>query len=327
MVARAGTPDSKFAPLVPPCENLTTSNGNFAMKKIVLLIIALTLNLPAVCLASQTAVGTPAKQYSTLLKEYGPAGGGMRTATTDAERKTAVEKLATFASKFIDLAEKYPNDPVALKALRQACQAVGSTDSAAINAWEINESNFPARSDDSSPGRTVALIMHDHLLSDKIGPIVDRMRYAYRVDYEPCLQAILEKNPHRDVQALTCLSLAQYLSDKLQMLNLSDDRTELGSCFEIVFGEQYLPEWRGRDRAKLEKRIEALFERAASEYSDVKFRGSTIGETAKSELYAIHNLGVGKMAPDIVGKDQDGTPLKLSDYRGKVVLLYFWSEF
>ncbi|MCH7725812.1 MAG: redoxin domain-containing protein [Planctomycetes bacterium] len=27
------------------------------------------------------------------------------------------------------------------------------------------------------------------------------------------------------------------------------------------------------------------------------------------------------------GKDQDGKQFKLSDYRGNVVLLYFWSEF
>jgi peroxiredoxin Q/BCP len=38
-------------------------------------------------------------------------------------------------------------------------------------------------------------------------------------------------------------------------------------------------------------------------------------------------LAVGQEAPDIEGVDQDGQPLRLSDYRGKVVLLYFWSEF
>ena len=32
-------------------------------------------------------------------------------------------------------------------------------------------------------------------------------------------------------------------------------------------------------------------------------------------------------ALEIEGDDQDGKPLKLSDYRGKVVLLYFWSEY
>ncbi len=34
----------------------------------------------------------------------------------------------------------------------------------------------------------------------------------------------------------------------------------------------------------------------------------------------------GKTAPDIVGRDLDGTPFKLSDYRGKVVVLRFSAE-
>ena len=32
---------------------------------------------------------------------------------------------------------------------------------------------------------------------------------------------------------------------------------------------------------------------------------------------------IGKIAPDITGKDLDGVPFKLSDYRGKVVVIYF----
>jgi hypothetical protein len=34
----------------------------------------------------------------------------------------------------------------------------------------------------------------------------------------------------------------------------------------------------------------------------------------------------GKPAPEIEGKDLDGVPFKLSDYRGKVVLLDFWGH-
>ena len=45
------------------------------------------------------------------------------------------------------------------------------------------------------------------------------------------------------------------------------------------------------------------------------------------ELHEIRYLSVGKEAQDIEGEDQDGQRFKLSDYRGKVVLLYFWSEF
>jgi peroxiredoxin len=38
----------------------------------------------------------------------------------------------------------------------------------------------------------------------------------------------------------------------------------------------------------------------------------------------MRSLQPGKIAPDIVGKDLDGKSMKLSDFRGKVVLLDFW---
>ena len=57
-----------------------------------------------------------------------------------------------------------------------------------------------------------------------------------------------------------------------------------------------------------------------------RFSGDdTVAERAKAELFEIRNLSVGKKAPDIEGEDQDGRRFKLSDYRGKVVLLDFWS--
>jgi thiol-disulfide isomerase/thioredoxin len=43
-------------------------------------------------------------------------------------------------------------------------------------------------------------------------------------------------------------------------------------------------------------------------------------------VFAIKNLGVGKTAPDIEGEDLHGEQFKLSDYRGKVVLVSFWAS-
>ena len=297
------------------------------MNPIVGAISVVALSMPIVAGVSQADPGTPAQQYSAILKEYTPVSGGLRKATTDLERKAAVERLARFPSKFVELSAKHPEDPIALTALKQAVQAVGSTDSAAQITWETNRSDFPAGSTDGSAGKTVALVLRDHLLSEKLGPVIDRMRYGYRMEYEKCLSTVLEKNPHRGVQAVTCLALAQFLNDRLRMLQLAEDRPELVECYDIVFGKDYLPELQRLGRAELAARIETLFERAADEYGDVKFRAGTVGERAKSELYAIRHLSVGRVAPEIEGKDQDGRQFKLSDYRGKVVLLYFWSEF
>ena len=38
------------------------------------------------------------------------------------------------------------------------------------------------------------------------------------------------------------------------------------------------------------------------------------------------NLKVGGTAPEISGEDIDGRPMKLADYKGKVVVLDFWGH-
>jgi cytochrome oxidase Cu insertion factor (SCO1/SenC/PrrC family) len=73
--------------------------------------------------------------------------------------------------------------------------------------------------------------------------------------------------------------------------------------------------------------VEAVFEQAAQKYGDVQLPFSgTVAENANRELFAIRRLAVGKEVPEIEGPDQDGAVFRLSDYRGKVVLLYFWQQ-
>ena len=85
---------------------------------------------------------------------------------------------------------------------------------------------------------------------------------------------------------------------------------------------------RGSADDKKQKESENRFEEAANKYADVKtaFDG-TVGRKAKSELFELRHLSLGKAAPEVEGVDQNGRQFKLSDYRGKVVLLDFWSEF
>jgi thiol-disulfide isomerase/thioredoxin len=52
----------------------------------------------------------------------------------------------------------------------------------------------------------------------------------------------------------------------------------------------------------------------------------TIADIAGSELRELRQLSVGKVAPEIEGESVDGKRLKLSDYRGKVVVLNFWAS-
>jgi hypothetical protein len=50
------------------------------------------------------------------------------------------------------------------------------------------------------------------------------------------------------------------------------------------------------------------------------------GKDAAVKSYPPEMLAIGKDAPDIVGEDIAGKRFKLSDYRGKVVVLDFWGN-
>lgn len=43
-----------------------------------------------------------------------------------------------------------------------------------------------------------------------------------------------------------------------------------------------------------------------------------------TDLFVLQNLAIGMLAPELVGVDVDGKPIRLSDYRGKVLVLDFW---
>ena len=94
------------------------------------------------------------------------------------------------------------------------------------------------------------------------------------------------------------------------------------------YGKEAVDVLRTADADLLEERSAKLFERLTADESlgAVGYRRKTIGEAAASALFELKNLSVGKVAPDIVGEDLDGTPMKLSDYRGKVVVLDFWGD-
>jgi hypothetical protein len=149
---------------------------------------------------------------------------------------------------------------------------------------------------------------------------------SFAKEYETCLRAVLAKNPHKAVQAAACLSLGHFLNNRVQRVELCRERPELAREFAGLYGKAYLAELQRRDRAKAVKEMEAVFEQAAERYGDVRLPGGeTVGQRAKAALFEVRGLSVGKEAPDIEGEDQDGKRFKLRDYRGKVVLLDFWS--
>jgi hypothetical protein len=62
-----------------------------------------------------------------------------------------------------------------------------------------------------------------------------------------------------------------------------------------------------------------------------KFPNVTVGRNnlakmVEGEIFEMENLQIGMDVPDIVGEDVDGVEFKLSDYKGKVVVIDFWGD-
>jgi hypothetical protein len=72
----------------------------------------------------------------------------------------------------------------------------------------------------------------------------------------------------------------------------------------------------------------AAMKRARDEFGKEQDYGRS-GDWAtavEGPLFQLQNLYIGALAPDIEGEDLNGVEFKLSDYRGKVVLLDFWGH-
>jgi hypothetical protein len=150
--------------------------------------------------------------------------------------------------------------------------------------------------------KALDLILKDHVTSDKLAAICPSLAFM-TPDGDKALRVILEKNPHRNVKGNACFSLGRVLKGRADG---------------------------GADADRNRKEADQLFERTAKEFADVKRLGwrteKRLGEAAESELFEIRRLAVGMAAPDLEGEDTDGKAFKLSDYRGKVVLLDFWGN-
>lgn len=273
-------------------------------------------------LASLHAAGqgpaTPIEQFKALMRDYDrpPAG----RIDNDEDRLKYVGKVyqhrSQVAGKFLELAQKHPNDPVAFDALVQA-------------VWQVNTTPWPVElvGADGAREHAFAILQRKHIDSSKLGPLCERVAFGFCQEYESFLRAVIKHNPHREVQGRAHMALAHFLNNRLQRLEIIRDEPKLAKEFADLYGKEYLQTLERQDRVAAGKEAETLLERAADKFGDVALtNGGTVRERARAVLFEIRNLSVGKVAPEIDAVDQDGIRFKLSDYRGKVVLLDFWHQ-
>ena len=134
-------------------------------------------------------------------------------------------------------------------------------------------------------------VLKHHLTDKRLGDLCAAVTGLGRADGSKALETIAVKSPHRPVQARALYSLAEL------------------------------------HRRSAPAKAEAIYERLIKDYAGVKGRGrKTIDQVAAGTLREMRHLGIGRPAPEISGEDIDGVQFKLSDYRGKVILLDFWGD-
>jgi serine/threonine protein kinase/thiol-disulfide isomerase/thioredoxin len=243
---------------------------------------------------------SPVREYNALSQEANSIQGQyqyrLSRAITPAARKKVLRKKPRFeeyANRFIRLAEKHRDSPIAVEAL----------------FWILDNST-PNPGQKLSPSfvrareKALRVLERDHFQKAELADVCQRLADSPMSDTDKFLETAVLKHPQREVRGLAGYALALSLAKQAEDLGLND---------------------RSR-REELTQKAEKELQRVIKEYPTVASGNSTLGEVAKAKLYWLRHLTVGRAAPEIEGVDFQGKKFKLSDYRGKVILLDFWAN-
>jgi hypothetical protein len=236
--------------------------------------------------------GTPAEQVKAITEEFNQAQQDFFKLYNEAKGKTDQER-----QKLVE--EKYPRPDKYAERLMKVAED-HPKDPAAVTAliWVVQQAAHTPRGN-----KALEIFAKDHIADKEIGSVCLRLAYSASPTAEKLLRAVREKNPDHEAQGQATYALAQYLHNN---------------------SRRGAPA--GADQARQSAEAEKFYEETASKYGDVQVYGRPLAGLAKVALFEIRHLAIGKIAPEIEGEDIDAKPMKLSDYRGKVVVLDFWGN-
>ena len=244
---------------------------------------------PAALYAVQEDEASPADPIQAVIDEY------------DAAYKEFLKlyRAASKEEKQSVSEEHYPDPAGYVDRVLVLAEASPGTESALSGyLWVLSN----AQPDKSS--KAIVAIERDHMDSDRLGPLCSSLSRDQE-NGERLLMLILEKSPHEAVRGAACFYLGSLFMGKASAgRGASAEEIAAASATALEF-----------------------FERVEDEFADVEDRRyGTLGAGAERNLFQLQNLQIGMVAPDIEAADLDGVSFKLSDYRGKVVVLDFWGD-
>ncbi len=238
--------------------------------------------------ASQKETIAPAARYQKLLDEYEEGA-----------------KASELAGRFLELAEQHPGDPVAIDSL----------------VWVLTKLRLRPEAT-----RALELLEQDHLHDEHFGAACRHVARTPALTAEKLLRSALGKSRSEKVRAQACRQLGYLLDQQASVADQLKKEPEMADRVMQFYGAEYGKHLKSLDREQLEKKREQHYELMLKSFADVPTTDSTLGEIAEKALFRIRHLSIGRVAPEIEGEDIFGKTFKLSEHRGKVVVLSFWGH-
>jgi len=217
---------------------------------------------------------------------------------------------------------KEKGEPLADKALASVKPHASEQEAVEVLIWLLNQQ--PAS---NAANAAAALLASHHLQDPQTLDAVCRFQHAPFSWTESLLQKLADADLPRERKVLAVVALAGLAKTRADLPGmLKEFDPAQRSIIEDRFGKQYMAELYAANPGQLEAEAVRRFEELSRKYGTEKYGEKTVKDYAEGALFEMRHLTVGKQAPDVEGEDLDGKRFKLSDYRGKVVLLDFWGN-
>ncbi len=191
---------------------------------------------------------------------------------------------------------------------------------------------FQLMKEDSSIGpfreKIIELIDADPKSEDALEMLAWWSKNSFRLGYSGLIERLVEHHVESELLQGYASRIPVLMKRDAAIANLrtltskSPDRQTRGVATFSLY--QMLLESKTDDEAK--KEIALLRTTLMKDYSNVTDRrGVTVSEHLEKLDFA-EKLDIGQPVPEIEGRDLDGVEFKLSEYRGKVVVLSFWGD-
>ena len=261
---------------------------------------------------------SPGEEVQKLISDYQKAQsdfyGKLREAKTAEERTKLLAdgqpRPDQAAARLLELAEKNPTDKdVNPKAL----------------IWVVANAGYDADAR-KAKDKALGLLTRDHAGSDEVGNLCMALTREPSDAAEKFLRAAAEANSSNAVKGKAVLALGEYLKNTAEMVRQLKQDPDLAKNLAPAWGQDVVDRLAAADADQMSADAEKQLETAADKFADAPVYRTTVGELARGELFELRNLAIGKVAPEIEADDLDGKSFKLSDYRGKVVVIDFWGN-